>query len=108
MFDAGQFPQCVGLCQQALQIENNNPYLLYLLSQSLFKLNDFPSAVSCLDQSFACLALPRDEVLLPQLSRLGIEIGNMLMSVPGQRKVQEQGMQMKLRHTAEMVGFLER
>jgi hypothetical protein len=32
----------------------------------------------------------------------------MLMSVPGQRKVQEQGMQMKLRHTAEMVGFLER
>jgi hypothetical protein len=28
-------------------------------------LNDFLSAISCLEQSFACLALPRDEVLFP-------------------------------------------
>jgi len=32
----------------------------------------------------------------------------MLMNVPGQRKVIEQGTQMKLRYTAELVGFLER
>jgi hypothetical protein len=32
----------------------------------------------------------------------------MLMNVPGQRKVSEQGTQMKLRYTSEMVGFLER
>jgi hypothetical protein len=52
--------------------------------------------------------MPRDEQLIPQVNKCGIEIGEMLLQMPGQKKIQEQGMQIKLRYLNELVMFLER
>lgn len=97
------------MVDQALKGEPSNPYLNCLKAQALQKLGGgrWKECLSVIEEGQKSLNLPKDEALVPQFARTGIEVANHVLEV-GTLNEKKQALQLKIRYLRDLISFLER